>query len=201
MRAWIVGNGPSLNETPLELLSGEVTFACNRIHLLYPRTTWRPTFYVRGEIDDKDWRDVAVYHAERMPCYFSPSIARTVKAVGGYDSHEVYKECGHMKSNYFRGNRPEAWHLPDYCCYASVVNLMCQIAKVEGYAPIYLVGCDLGTDHFDPDYGYSNEMPEAEMKRTQIHMHEIINREAEVYNATVGGELEVYERVDMREVL
>ncbi|MCK5617555.1 hypothetical protein KAR91_87635 [Candidatus Pacearchaeota archaeon] len=78
---------------------------------------------------------------------------------------------------------------------------MVQIAKVEEYGPIYLIGCDLGTDHFDPDYGYWNEMPEDEAKRTQIHMHEIINSEVEVYNATVGGELEVYERVDMREVL
>lgn len=78
---------------------------------------------------------------------------------------------------------------------------MAQIAKTEGYSPLYLVGCDLGTDHFDSDYGYWGEMPKDEVRQTQIHMHEIINRETETYNATIGGELEVYERVNMREVL
>ncbi|MEL7474404.1 MAG: hypothetical protein AAGK04_13885, partial [Planctomycetota bacterium] len=44
-RIFILGNGPSLNRTPLHQLKDEYTFATNRIHLLYDRIDWRPSFY------------------------------------------------------------------------------------------------------------------------------------------------------------
>ncbi|MGH7214847.1 MAG: hypothetical protein ACREIT_08790, partial [Tepidisphaeraceae bacterium] len=45
-RAFLVGNGPSLIRTPLDLLAGEYTFAMNRIALIYEKTIWRPSFFV-----------------------------------------------------------------------------------------------------------------------------------------------------------
>ena len=44
-RIFIIGNGPSLNRTPLEKLEGEFTFGVNRIYMLFDRIKWRPTFY------------------------------------------------------------------------------------------------------------------------------------------------------------
>ena len=46
MRCFVVGNGPSLKDTPFELLAGETTFACNRIARLYDKTTWRPSYFL-----------------------------------------------------------------------------------------------------------------------------------------------------------
>lgn len=54
MRAFVVGNGASLKQMDLDRLIGEVTFAMNRIDLLYEPaldygisgTRWRPTYYL-----------------------------------------------------------------------------------------------------------------------------------------------------------
>lgn len=44
-RCFIIGNGPSLSAADLEQIKGEVSFASNKIFLIYDATTWRPNFY------------------------------------------------------------------------------------------------------------------------------------------------------------
>lgn len=44
-RCFVLGNGPSLTVSDLELLKDEVTFAANKIYLCFGETNWRPTFY------------------------------------------------------------------------------------------------------------------------------------------------------------
>src|SRR5437868_3558591 len=44
-RAFLIGNGPSLNRTPLHLLKGERTLCFNRFNLMFDRLGWRPTMY------------------------------------------------------------------------------------------------------------------------------------------------------------
>ncbi len=48
-RCFIIGNGPSLTGKDLDLIKGEVTFACNRIYNIYDKTDWRPTYYMCGD--------------------------------------------------------------------------------------------------------------------------------------------------------
>lgn len=45
-RIFLVGNGPSLNDMNLDLLENEDSIAMNRIELIYPKTKWRPTYYI-----------------------------------------------------------------------------------------------------------------------------------------------------------
>ena len=45
-RIFVIGNGPSLSETPLEQLDSEYTFALNRVNLIYDDVDWRPDFYL-----------------------------------------------------------------------------------------------------------------------------------------------------------
>ncbi len=45
-RVFVIGNGPSLSNTPLELLAQEHTFTLNNINLIYPELEWRPNFYL-----------------------------------------------------------------------------------------------------------------------------------------------------------
>ena len=45
-RAFILGNGPSLNMLDLSKLAGEVTFGTNGIFYLFDRMGFKPTFYV-----------------------------------------------------------------------------------------------------------------------------------------------------------
>jgi hypothetical protein len=42
----VVGNGPSLNETPLEEFADLPAIGMNKIDLLFSRTTWRPSLIV-----------------------------------------------------------------------------------------------------------------------------------------------------------
>ena len=45
-RCVIIGNGPSLNRMDLSFLENEITFGLNRIHLLFEKWKFRPTYYV-----------------------------------------------------------------------------------------------------------------------------------------------------------
>jgi hypothetical protein len=93
---------------------------------------------------------------------------------------------------------------------------MVQQAVLDGYNPIYLLGCDLGfkpghgATHFAPNYYPPEQIttPEGadERNRTLLLMHQLIKRECdergvEVLNATPGGALEVYPRVSLEEIL
>ena len=44
-RAFLIGNGPSLNRTPLHLLKNEYTFCVNRFNLMFDRIGWLPEMY------------------------------------------------------------------------------------------------------------------------------------------------------------
>ncbi len=44
-RAVVVGNGPSLRIADLDRLTGDITFASNKIFLAFDQTDWRPTYY------------------------------------------------------------------------------------------------------------------------------------------------------------
>lgn len=45
-RCFIIGNGPSLTAADLEKIRGEKSFATNRIYLMYDKTEWRPTYFI-----------------------------------------------------------------------------------------------------------------------------------------------------------
>lgn len=45
-RVFLIGNGPSINITPLHLLKNEYTMCFNRINLMFERISWLPTFYM-----------------------------------------------------------------------------------------------------------------------------------------------------------
>jgi len=48
-RCFLIGNGPSVSLSDLELLKDEITFCCNRFHLCYGDTSFRPTYIVSAD--------------------------------------------------------------------------------------------------------------------------------------------------------
>ena len=114
--------------------------------------------------------------------------------------------CWHYTNHYYELDCPHSWHLPKLCSYGSSVNIAIQIAVNQGYKPIYLIGCDLGykdnePSHFSVDYekGIEGDLRPARLANLDtLNAHIIASRSSPVtiYNATIGGELEVYERVD-----
>lgn len=225
-RIFILGNGPSLNRTPLHLLQNEYTFVTNRAYLLLDRVSWRPTFYTA-----LDWRvvpDVAheINQLSGIMCFFEKRFQDILR-----DGSDIFW--------YTHGpaQRPEdkvfAYNLHEGVRGAgSVIGACVQIAFYLGFREIYLLGCDLGykvndsvrqegedrfgngvklhltstrdddPNHFDPRYfGANRRWHDPNVKR-MISGHEqclrgVVQGGGKIFNATVGGELEVYPRADV----
>lgn len=206
-RAFVVGNGKSLRQTPLENLVGEVTFAVNNIHLIYPDTKWRPTHYVRAEeattLGPEDWREsMDVHFALDCEIWCNEWFARIDRT----RSVNIIRPCTHYRLHFDNPECPHLWHLPILCNFGSSVNVAVQLAAQKGYSPIYLVGCDLGyvdgkPNHFNDQYEHGKEQDARFANLDTLYAHMIASRsKAKIYNATIGGELEVYERVEFEEL-
>ena len=226
-RIFVIGNGPSLNRTPLHLLEDEYTFGVNRIYLLFDRISWRPTFYTTV-----DWRvasDCAyeINELQGMHLFFPErfrGLLRDGDDVTWYwnDRHRHPTEQG-FASDASLGIRGAG----------SVTGAAIQLAFHLGFDPIYLIGCDVtysvpdtviqegpdqfgngvglyltstrddDTNHFDKRYfGVGKRWHDPNVKR-MIEGFEQCRDGAErhgrrILNATAGGNLEVFERVDIR---
>lgn len=198
MRHWIIGNGPSLKQTPLHLLRKETTWGMNAIHLL----PFSPTYYFCMDVNEEqaDWRDMIranlkshTFLWEGWKDVFQGSITWLARC----KRHHFYAADNGAK-------RAEAWHLPELCTAFGSMYVVLQLAILAGATEIYLVGCDLFNginDHFDGNYPAFVD----QLGRNQIetHIHTVAKRSSPVpiYNATIGGSLEIYPRVDLLEVL
>lgn len=209
MRAFVVGNGPSLARTHLHRLIGDVSYGMQRIHLIYPHTEWRPTYWVctdRDPDNDGRWMQDALWHiTQYYPCYFR---SHWIGDLPHRDNVRFLHMCAHYDDGLGGAQTPTAWHLPEICRYGGSMATALQLALLAGYEPVYLVGADLGltpnaaTNHFHPDYG--RRLPADEVERDNImlaNMHRLAHEAYKaagvpIFNATLGGLLEEYPRVD-----
>ncbi len=91
-RVFIMGNGPSLNKTPLELLKNEFVFGVNRVSLLFNRIDWRPTFFTAFDTrvvpdNAEEFSNVDIEYK-----FFSP---RYRDIMGVKDNHYFHAVAGH----------------------------------------------------------------------------------------------------------
>lgn len=223
MRHWIVANGKSLNETPLEVLSamGEITWGMNRIHLHYKYTDWRPTYYLMVDFNQQNqpidyWKDCIRAHWE-TPKYLWDGFRSGDRGypdlgqgIGEVPNTTWIPRC--KRHHYYMGDnyrkRAESWHFPEICTAFSGIGAMMQLAVLNGATELCIVGADLyGPDYrenfFDPNYT-DDQRPRDELDNTNmIQVHRVAKRSSPVpiYNCTLGGKLEVHERKDFYEVL
>jgi hypothetical protein len=199
-RAFVLGNGESLKHTNLDNLIGETVFGCNNIHMIYPYTKMRVTHYVRAEeagtLDESDWGEsVEVHKALECEMWVNEYF------MGGRHKPGVneIKSCAHYRRHYDNPNCPHLLHLPILCTFGSSVNVAIQIAMLKQYSPIYLIGCDLDSNmkHFSEHYRHGKEQANRYAQLDTLYAHMIAARSGyPIFNATVGGELEVYERIN-----
>lgn len=219
-RAFIIGNGPSLNCTDLELLKNEVTFGVNGIFLKSLETGWQPTFYVvEDHLVAEDRQDaINAYHGPIK--LFPISLAYCLNE----DEDTVFFD-----------HRPRVSYPDGYdfstdasvCTYTGcTVTYTCmQLAYFLGFKTIYLIGVDASysipkdvkvdeeyqtqtldmdsddVNHFHPDYfgkGYRWHDPQVDkMKEAYREARRVCNEtDVHMLNATLGGQLEVFPRVD-----
>lgn len=187
---YVIGNGPSLQKTDLNKLIGHKTYAVNRIWKIWednPSILWRPTDYVRGELPAYN-EEMVIEDLQKMS-----ALDCTMHLQAGFWKFKERWWRGVADVEYFdscNGDDPHDWHLPNLCGYGTVVNISVQIAVLEGADEIHLLGCDLGL----PNHFYGAEGTNKDS--LPISAHEIAKRcsPIPIYNATIGGSLEVYPR-------
>jgi hypothetical protein len=220
VRHWIVANGSSLNDTPLELLKGEITWGINRIHLLYGKTSWRPTYYAFVDFNQQNipidyWKDCIRAHWN-TPKWLWDGFRNGDKmfpdlgnGIGEVPNTTWIPRC--KKHHYYMATnwkRAESWHLPTLSTAFSVIGTAIQLAVLNGATEIYIVGADLYVPDYHKNFFTENytddQRPRDEHdNNNMIQVHKVAKRSSPVpiYNATIGGKLEVYERVNFFDVL
>lgn len=232
-RCFIIGNGPSLAETPLDKLIGEYSFAMNRIALIFDKTDWRPTFFTLTTVamHDSTWSSSAK-EAVRLgiPSFIWWPFLPCVCDFPQMPENIYLVECSQARTRTL-GKPPDEWWSWDIgervSKHGTSMLPALQIAVFMGFNPIYLVGADnywkpfdYETDndpnHFDSSYWSKMKLGKQEihvdekMARRYTHQcttaHQLAHRVTaprgiNIYNATIGGRLEVYPRVDIHDIL
>ena len=96
--------------------------------------------------------------------------------------------------------------MPGLCTFGGSVLVAMQAAVNEGFENLVLLGCDLFPGHFNKEYTRGIEQYlENDEKQNGILLraHEIAHDYLgdRVINATPGGKLNVYRRVDLGELI
>jgi len=215
MRCFVIGNGISLQAADLDLITGQPSIACNRISLIYPVTRWRPTIYVHPESFAPDMPFIREHVEMGIECYIGERYA--APPAGIYDLPDApnihwIKECHHWYENFDSRELPDEWHLPQLCSFGGSVNVAMQVAALQGFDEIILLGCDLKyrdrkPSHFDKRYEHGGEQPAFYQIKNALFGHiqalnwiRRKNKNIKVYNATRGGLLEVWERLNLDEI-
>ena len=226
-RCFIIGNGPSLNKCDLTLLENEYTFGVNGIFYKTDKSGFRPTFYMVEDthvIDDNLTR-INTYTA---PYRFFPSIYKK-KIKRTENTYFFRADLGFYRGDHpcFETPRFSNDFASVAYCGQSVTYLNMQLAYYLGFTEVYLIGMDFsyqiretdkkasGTtlisneddvNHFHPDYfgkGKKWHDPKLEnVAKNYLLAKEMFEKDGRnIYNATIGGELEIFERKDFYALL
>jgi len=215
-RCFIIGTGPSLTVKDLETLEGmgEITIASNKIFRIFHETSWRPDIYCT--IDSLVLEQYGHYLIT-LPVKMILLAETTLKKE--LTSDEINKNnvnWFHLLYEPYEGTElPDFSSSPD--CYViegfTVTYAILQWAAYMGFKEMYLLGIDFdygnkedGYKHFLKEYDGKTEMvkpPRLDKCLKAYEKAEIYSREHgfRIYNATRGGKLEVFERVDLDELI
>ena len=212
-RCFIIGNGPSLQISDLERLKNEDTFAVNRIYKIFDRTDWRPTYYCSQDsriIDEisGDFREIA----DTCKIMFIRNCAKKESISGINNLVSFYLDVAPTGSGLPRFSMNVDKRIYEGCtvAYASL-----QIAVYMGYSEIYIIGTDHNYNlnlnnrgRIEQNGNVTNYMkglegklvfvPQLEKTTNAYKKARLVceQRGIVVKNATRGGKLEVFDRVD-----
>lgn len=220
-RCFIIGNGPSLNNHDLSLLKDEYAFGVNSFYYKTRESGYRPTFYVveDSSVMKENIEEIRAYEA---PFKFFPTIYRNLHRK---DPNTFFFEMNRgfyekTSPNYavprFSTDATDVLY-----CGQSVTYINLQLAFFMGFTEVYLIGMDFDyvipdshkrtgdvllsdTDdpnHFHKDYfGKGKTWKDPKLDRVLMNYrmadlaYSAVGRK--IFNATKGGKLEVFERVD-----
>lgn len=216
-RCFLVGNGPSLKADDLTKLknNGDVTFAFNRVYNIFDDTPWRPTFYISQ--DEKmlgGCQDVV--NSLELPCKLIPIQLNWYNDIKINDSlyFNIKPQLTENPVEYLFSDDISK----EIFNSATGMYTAAQIASYMGFSEIYFIGVDHHfhtsinnkgeivvdnsvKDYFSDKYNTDKDnlyIPNTEKSTlTYVAMKKHCDeRNIKVFNATRGGKLEVFPRVD-----
>ena len=219
-RCFIIGTGPSLAKTNMDFLIDEFTFSLNKISLIYNKTIWRPTyFFVVADIwknDETRFGDDVIFNSDLGICSFVNKKCITEEDYELKDDflkreNIYYIDCHGTSSQEELSDNHWSYDIADTTTmFGSSILALIQTAVYMGFNEIFLLGCDLGyrnipekgkdVNHFCEEYNFT--YPNSSMYNIpMVRCHDLAKKKCEeagvkIYNATVGGFVETYERVD-----
>jgi hypothetical protein len=213
-RCFIIGNGPSLNISDLEKLKSEKTFAANYIESLFERTSWRPVYYTCVDIDVfNDLKNMIPFKGV-LGCFIQYScakkcnrgIANNVYSLNLLEYYTVHKKNA-LDLNQIIYSDISSCISP----VRTVTFVNIQLAIYMGFKEIYLLGVDHnykkdcrnhaeGMKENGKEYDYLkwNKCSTQDYLIAKKHcdLHDI-----KIYNATRGGELDVFDRIKFDDII
>ena len=207
-RAFIIGNGPSLKQTDLTKLKNEFTFGLNRIYLLFPELGFSTTYFVsiNDLVIEQCAEEIAALSIPKFIAWHSHCHFKTFPAglMFLYTTYTGPKFSSDMTYRVWEG--------------ATVTNVALQLAFYMGFEKVILIGVDhnfaskgeankmvvsTGDDpnHFSANYfgkGFRWQLPDLDTSEIGYQKAHDAYRKAgrEVLDATVGGKLTIFPKVD-----
>jgi len=210
-RAFIIGNGPSLNQTDLSKLKDEYTFGLNRIYLMFPQLGFSTTWLVSindlvieqcaGEMSALKMPRFFAWHSHQ---HFPPSLQPSELPTFLYTTYTGPRFAQDVRGRVWEG--------------ATVTNVALQLAFHMGFQKVILIGVDhnfaskgeanktvvsTGDDpnHFSGAYfgrGFRWQLPDLDTSEIGYAMARDGYQKAgrEVVDATVGGKLTIFPKTD-----
>lgn len=212
-RCFIIGTGPSLRPSDLDKLKqhNEICFGSNRIYEIFDKTDWRPTYYANQDFQliEKTFESIKKIKCERK---FLPIDVKKYFEGENDISYFILKH-----KDYYPKDAEFSFDLTDFVGQGFTVTYgLIQIAKYMGFNEIYLLGIDHNysvslNEKGVPVYNDTKDYFEGSKTTNQgINLPRVVESTVaymtaekvsrknnfRVFNATRGGKLEAFERVD-----
>ena len=210
-RCFIIGNGPSLREMDVGILSNEFTFGLNRIYLMFDKLGFETSYYVAmNEL-------VIQQSVESIRQVDAPKFLNWSTRGLFPKWNNVNFLLEKFKPHFSKDLRMGVWG------GATVTFVAMQIAFYLGFNEVILIGVDhrfhtrgtphkvvegkgVDQNHFDPQYfplGTKWQLPDL---RTSEYAYRLAKEAFEgdnrrILDATLDGDLSVFPKVEFNEVL
>jgi hypothetical protein len=225
-RCFVVGNGPSLNKIDLSFLKDEYSFAVNGIFYKTREMGYRPYFYV---VEDRHVMADNIEEINKYDCPYKFFPSSYKKQVTNFKNTLFFNmDVGFYveKSKHFEKSRFSKDCSEVVYCGQSVTFINLQLAYYLGFSEVYLIGMDFSyaipdsvklhkgaviesteddVNHFHPDYfGKGKKWHDPKLHNVlqsyKLHKKMFEADGRKIMNATVGGKLEEFERVNFTDL-
>ena len=206
-RCFIVANGPSLRKTDLSLLKDEITIGMNRIYLMEKECGFSPTYLVVLDLPIQLKQFTEEYEDVIVPKFYNLKGLNLFK-----DKDKINFLCGSFKRKFEPDFERRVGNV------RSVTGICIQLAFYMGFSEVYLVGKDhsynisgLGgktvtadgseQNHFISGYYKLGQKWKIPCYQEEEYFYQLSREYFEKYgrvikDATIGGKLDVFEKVD-----